>query len=358
MSTKPVIVVIHGMGKHPVGQIVATFAKSIDDNLQQIDQYKNASITDLADLEEINYDGFFDRIRQTMADNAKPIADRLGQIGAALGLSFGPELVLKLASLESNYGHDKFFYTNCLDVIFYSTLLGAKVRVDAAEKIAQIIRDHSPDQDVHVVAHSLGTAVIHDTLAQLYRGDFIANDKIPDLDLQTHRLKSIWMVANVSRLMDGVTHVADPYRSSVKPGPAGCADYFTNVRHELDPITWIREFNPQDDGQWVPKDYFDYCYQCVVTSSVTNINTHDFGEYIRNPKVALPLLRQTLRIVPDKAESDKIFENFNTGTIQGGYDALKEAYRSLSPTNQASLSVFLQTATKFSQTIQALGQGA
>ncbi|HKK06685.1 MAG TPA: alpha/beta hydrolase [Gammaproteobacteria bacterium] len=344
MSDKPVLILVHGMGKHPPGAFAKEFTAAIHETLHQVDGYESTDINTLVDIQEFNYDGFFDEIRKKMKNQAKPVAERLGAINQLAGLSWGPGLVLKLSSFEANYGKDKFFYTHCLDVIFYATLLGAKVRVDAARKIAQIVRDNAPEKKIHVLAHSLGTAVAHDTLSQLYRGDFVANDDIPDLDLVTHRLKSVWMVANVSRLVNSVTDISDPYKSTVRPGPDGCTDYLRNVHHELDPFTLIKSFHPKNDGSWVPRDHFDFAYSDIETSAVTDINTHDFSEYIKNPKVALPLLRTVCRIVPSRANSDDIYEKAAGRSIAGAYQALKDAYSNIQLTDTDSLQAFLEAA--------------
>lgn len=353
MSDTPVVILVHGMGKHLPGEITKDFVSSINSNLNQISGHEAENIDDLVKIVEINYDGFFDKVRKKMAEKAKPVADRLEAIRKITGLvSWGADLVQKITSLESKYNDDKFFYTHWLDVIFYTTLLGAKVRVDVAKKIAETIRDNAPQNKIHIVAHSLGTSVVHDTLSQLFRGDFIANDDIPDLDLVTHRLKSVWMVANVSRLVNGFTDISDPYRSTVRPSPEGCMDYFRNVRHELDPFTRICQFDPKNDSNWVSRDFFESGYKNIETSAITKMNTHDFAEYIKNPKVSLPLLRQILRIIPEKQNSDEIFDSFRGASLVGAFDELKESFKDIKITDTGSLNSFLTIGKEFSKTVE------
>ena len=353
MSDTPVVILVHGMGKHLPDEITKDFVVSINSNLNQISGHEDDNISDLVKIVEINYDAFFDKVRLKMAEKAKPVAERLDAISQITGVSsWGAGLIQKLTSFESNFNDDKLFYTHWLDVIFYTTLLGAKVRVDVAKKIAETIRDHAPENKIHIVAHSLGTAVVHDTLSQLFRGDFIANDDIPDLDLVTHRLKSVWMVANVSRLVNDFTDISNPYNSTVRPSIEGCMDYFRNVRHELDPFTRISQFDPKNDNNWVPRDFYDSGYKNIETSALTKMNPHDFSEYIRNPKVSLPLLRQFLRIVPEKQNSDEIFDNFLGSSLAGAFEGLKESFKEIKITDTSSLESFLKIGKEFSKVVK------
>jgi hypothetical protein len=351
---KDIVILIHGMGSHKPGEITKQFADSINQNLNLIKGNKTADIKKKLDIKVINYDKFVDEMRTKMADNASPIKDRLGQINQIIGLNWGPQLVLKLASFESKFKNNKFFYTHLLDVIFYVSFLGAKVRVDVAKELTKIIHDDKNDVNIHIVAHSLGCGVIHDTLALLYRGDFITNDDIADLDFQVHRLKSTWMISNVSILIYKMNDISNPYKSSVNPSDNGCMDYYRNVAHSLDPFTMLEKFSPPDDGSWIPRDYYKFTYKNIETSAVTDLNTHDFSEYIRNPNVALPMIRQFLQIIPEKADRDKIFDNFRKDTIPGAYEELKDAFEDIETSNVSSLKNFMKTAKDFSEVVEDL----
>lgn len=353
-AKKPIVIVVHGMGKHPKGSFKKEFIDAANTALQRYSAYKTKKIENLVNIKEINYDSFFEEIRQKMTDNAKPVATRLKEINMLNGLTWGPELVLKLTSMEARFGEDKFIYTHLLDVVFYASLLGAKVRVDVAKQVADII-SKNVGTPIHIVAHSLGTAVIHDTLALLYRKEFDAFDDIPDLDVVTHKLNSIWMVANVSRLVNSVTALTDTYASAVKPTPTGCTHHLANVRHELDPFTWLAQFDPQNDGSWIPKEYYDVAYELIETSVITKLNTHDFGEYIRNPKVAVPLFEAIIDFfVENPDELKQVQKEYLDTDIAGAFDALKEDFDELSITDTASLKSLANTAKTFSETIPKL----
>ena len=343
---KPLVVVIHGMGSHAPGSFKDEFQKAVNTSLNRYKGFKRKKIQDLVDIEEINYDVFFDEMRNEMADNGKPIAERLSQINSLSPLSWGPEMVLKLASIESTFGKDEFLYTHLLDVVFYATLLGGKVRVDAAKRLTDVMAQHE-GQDIHIVAHSLGTAVMHDTLALLYRPDFDIADNIPDLSVSVHRIMSLWMVANVSDLVNSVTGLLNPYASTVKPTPDGCTNYMINVRHELDPFTWVRKFDPKNDGSWIPAEYYDAAFFSMETSVIRDINTHSFTEYMENPRVALPFLRLLLGLNPDADEIAAVNTEYQKDDIPGAFAALKDAIDDVDITDKSTLKALSETAKQF-----------
>lgn len=345
-ARKPVVIVVHGMGSHSKGEFKKEFIKAANVSLNRYKGHKTKKIESLVDIEEINYDGFFDEIRNKMAQNAAPIATRLNTINSISTLSWGPELVLKLASVESRFGDDDFLYTHLLDVVFYSTLLGGSVRVDVATQFTNILKKY-PRSDIHIVAHSLGTAVMHDTLALLYSREFNISDTIPNLSVSVNRLMGLWMISNVSALVNAVTGLTDPYRSSVKPTPEGCTNFMINVRHELDPFTWIEQFDPKNDGSWVPAEYYDSAFLSVETSVMRKVNTHDFTEYIENPRVALPLLRQLLNINPKPDEVAKVNSDYQKSDIAGAFEALKDELDDINISDKTSLKSLAAAAGHF-----------
>lgn len=355
-EAKSLVLLVHGMGNYPPGSFKAEFIQAANASLQQFQAHKNDKIEDLVELVEINYDGFFNEMRAKMADQASSISERLQGIGALTGLSWGPDLVLKLTSIESKFGDDAFLYTHLLDVFFYASLLGAKVRVDVAKQLSGIIAKY-PDRKIHIVAHSLGTAVVHDTLALLYRGDFQANDSIADLNTVTHRLKSLWMIANVSRLISSVNNITDTYTSTVNPSAQGCLDFFYNVRHELDPFTWPAKFDPKDDGSWIPSDDFDLGYQLLETTVITQLDTHDFSAYIRNPKVSIRLFGRLINFKSDLSEVTAVLEAYQKMDIAGAYQELKESLEEINLRDKGSIKAYIAIGKEFKKLTKQLQNG-
>lgn len=358
------ILLIHGMGQHaaPTDKKPGSFGREFIDattaTLQQFPRHKQDKLENHFDLHEFNYDAWFDQMRTTMADNATQMSERLEAVGAIYGASVPLNLATQLAGLEEKFGSDKFFYTHWLDVIFYGTMLGAKVRVDAGAEIARLVQLYGAG-NVHVIAHSLGTAVAHDTLALLYRADSRPDDDVPDLHPINHQLGSVWMFANVSRLVNSVTRLCDPLDSIVRPGPGGCTPAFFNIHHRLDPFTWLARFDPANDGAWVPGNIYSSRYANVTTELLVEMNTHSFPRYLQDPRV-IPLLFPFLLgddFQASFAEVKQVADAYAANSLNGKFTALEQSLKDLanSPAEIADWAEFLKTATTFGQAVQALG---
>ncbi len=349
------LLLIHGMGKNsPPGKdgqgklTPGSFGKEFIDASTQALQYypghKADTLEKHVDIHEFNYDVWFDKMRMEMADRAKGMNDRLKAVTAIYGVSFAADLAGKLWSFEKDFGDDDFFHTHWLDVIFYSTMLGAKVRVDLAVKIAELLKNYG-QSNVHIMAYSLGSVVLHDTLHLLYRPESDPENEIPDLHLTEHKLASIWMVSNVSRLINTLTRLSDPYTSIVKPGDNGCTNNFYNIRHELDPLTWLSCFNPDNDGSWVPETIYSTSYTNIVTNLVADGNTHDFMQYIQNPTVAVHLFSQLIHpFTATLQDMNMVAQKYSEKTINGAYAALKESFHGLDKKDITSWRQFFEAA--------------
>jgi hypothetical protein len=361
---KPALLLIHGMGKFTApgkdasgeltrGNFGEEFIKAATESLQRYKKYKTNKIDEYVDIHEFNYDAWFDKMRMAMADRAKGMKDRLDAVGVAYGITFPLDLVGKLTSLEADFGDDDSFHTHWLDVIFYTTLLGAKVRVDAGQQIAKLVRDYGRG-NVHIMAHSLGTAVLHDTLHLLYRPESDPEDEIPDLHPTNHKLGSVWMIANVSRLVNSFTRLADPLKSVVRPGDDGCTSYFCNVRHQLDPFTWYSRFDPANNGAWVPESIYISAYKNVVTELVIEANTHSFTQYLHDPAVAEPLLFRLTPFDVAVTEMDEVSKEYSKKSINGAATVLEDAFHKLEMKDIGSWQEFIRAGEALNEAIKRI----
>lgn len=345
-----------GDGKPSRGSFAQEFEKASTTALQRYKNHKTEMLEKYVDIHELNYDTWFDKMRTEMANRAKSMNDRLGAVAGVYGVSFGSDLAGRLTQLEDDFGDDSFFYTHWLDVIFYTTMLGAKVRVDTGLKIAELVQKYGTG-NVHVMAHSLGTAVLHDTLHLLYRPESDPNDEIPDLDLTNQKLGSVWMVANVSRLVNAFTSLSDPLKSVVKPGDDGCTRRFYNVRHKVDPFTWLSRFNPSNNGAWVSETIYSRFYGNIVTDLVVEANTHSFTQYLEDPKVAELFLYRIIPLKTDTQEMEKIRLDYSAKAIKGAYAALEESFHNLSVKDIQSWREFLQAGKALQAAINRIKGG-
>ena len=171
-----------------------------------------------------------------------------------------------------------FFWTYVLDVILYrldgDTTI--EVRQNVATQIAEAWSKADIDNDastpVHFVAHSLGTAVLHDSIGVL------AQD--PAFGPGTHTIQSIVTLANVSWILENgfATYASVDRPINAPPPPDGMTASYFSFRHELDPIAEvIRTFRGDEHG-W-PAD----SYQDEVAIEVKDWNVHAYTHYLDNP---------------------------------------------------------------------------
>ena len=356
MAKENAILVVHGMGSHTPpsevngkqirGSFGKTFIEACNLALRKYQAHNSDDIENHIDVYEFNYNDFFDKVRKKMADQSI-------DIGETYGIPITDKTFEYLIDFESNYNSNSFFHTHCLDVIFYSTILGGKVRVDAGKMIAGLVNDYGQSK-VHIFAHSLGTSVVHDTLSLLYRKPQGSENNIPVLDITNNKLGSLWMVANVSRILHKVNKISDPLTSVVKPGDLGCVNVFNNVRHELDPFTWISRFSPRNNDQWTPQSIYNNFYSDTVTSLITNPDTHDVSQYIEDPLVSERIFSQLMEFCYTKHELQTIRDGYKQKTIQGAYDKLKSALSGSIPDEFQEWRDIIDTGTLFYNFIKTI----
>lgn len=211
-------------------------------------------------------------------------------------------------------------YTHWMDVVYYGLMFwGEKIRVDFAKKINDVmIEANRGNRDVHIIAHSLGTAVAHDTLVKLFRKDVDITSEVPGLDIAKFRIKSLWTVANVSRLLNLLNDIADPNKSIVNASDDGCCDYLVNVRNILDPFTWAKQYN-RDEGN----------YQLLEVDTVRYWNTHDIKEYMATPPVSSYIFSYILGIALSDSQWETGVNKHAETSVNKPLEDLKVAFGDL-----------------------------
>jgi hypothetical protein len=352
-ADKHVVILVHGMGKHAANDFRLDFIRAANVAMQRYRGFETKRIENLVILEEVNYDRHFAESRERMGRESGPIYARLRAVTELADQVLRTAFVLKLANVERAFGRDDYLYTHFLDAVLYCTALGARVRVEVGHRLASLIAAY-PSRQIHVVAHSLGTAVVHDTLDLLYRDSAALSGDLPRLDVATQKLASVWMIANVSRLMSRATGLTDPFASVVKPVPAGCTNQLVTVSHRLDVFSWFWPFTPPQDDSWIPREYYRRAFSSIETSVVSQLNTHDFAGYIEDPRVSVPLLRRLVRLSPDAAELEAVADDHRQSDIPGAFDALREALKDIVVTDCATLVDVASAVREFREVVGQL----
>src|SRR5437868_3059677 len=159
----------------------------------------------------LTYHPLFDKIRAKWSEQSP---SESGWLPLLKGLAFSdPQVLAKLPGWVATAG--AFFWTHVLDVLLYRYV--SELTVPIREEVATQIADawHRADLDngantaVHFVAHSLGTSVLHDSIATLGAD--------PAFSPGTHLIQSVVTCANVSSVLE--TNFP-AYASVDRPGDA------------------------------------------------------------------------------------------------------------------------------------------
>lgn len=314
--TKPHLAVIHGMGTHTKDQFLNTLMTPLDAAAAHFTFFNKGdnpgTFSEKVQIVFIDYHEILEDIRQKIAKSQIPnLAERFP--GA-------PSLVARLNEFNGT-AEDSFFNTHLLDVLLYRSYYADAVQVTVGKQLVAAMKAATKaGADFHILAHSLGTAVVHDTLHKLYVNSLHDELGEPLLSAGLNKIRSITMVANVCQLP--ITESA-PYTSVVKPGPQGICDYFITCRHVLDPIASFEKFNPAP--HWPTLNSAEF--RNIVINKVERANVHDLDHYLADPKLYIPLFWQLFypEFRTHQAELRKAEVAHAKATVQGRFDQLKDA---------------------------------
>jgi hypothetical protein len=310
MASRKVLVLIHGMGAHTSDSFKKEVIEASNNSLQRYPSFKNIKFEDQVHIESISYDDIFEKHRKDLAKNADSITEAIKKYLPNVAI---PNVIEKLLTFEQGLGDDKFENSHILDVLLYLTLVGAEVRAKVTVELAKVFKKYN-DSDICILAHSLGTAVAHDSM------DMLFTDKEPEdgqLPISSHKIHKYWAFANVSRIIVTLSGKQSPLASIVKPGGDGCLGSFGNVYNELDPFVLdiFKRFNPARSDGWINPNIYEFFYQTINTKKVSRINTHSIKGYIEDPDVCHEFLNTFFSFLPSPEEKklgDAKFKNIES----------------------------------------------
>ena len=351
---KPKLILVHGMGQHTADSFKNDFNNACKNAFSLYPDFSGKTAEDYVEIISVGYNDIFDKQREKIAERSNPVLDYLKAMPEMTD-NLATDLIRELTGIESSFDDDDFFLTHWLDVIFYRfTTLGENVRIRVAKEIAKAVGTaNGGSSNVHVLGHSLGTAVVHDTLAKLYSDEYEIGDE--NLDVVMHKLGSLHLVANTSRLLQSFVDVD---KSVVKPGSGGCTLRYYEYRHTLDPITWPKSFDPTDNGDWISNSSWHFKrYFLHRLTSVTSEhgNTHSINHYVLNPKTHLEIFKRVFGLTLTEEQIQEGHENYIQQTLQGVARDLEQSLAELKTLNLENVSGLIIAAKKLLTFIQNLG---
>ena len=284
---------VHGVGKHATDWAEAADGpiETLKRASRQYEYFQTAALESRVDLVPVHYDEMFSQVIAAWKQNAAAVneLDTSGVLKPALGWL-------------TDASEEKFWWSHVADAVMYRFSLPYRqlVRTHVIKQLSERIDEEFDEEGsatCSVLAHSLGTAVAHDSLH--YLGTTEWGDVANPFNPIHWRFQHVFMLANTSRLLGSDDPgMMPPYKSIVRPGPVEdpasyCGTYW-NFRHEFDPITIPKRF---DAVGWNN-------YLLEVVSHYHETNIHSLSHYLTHPKVHVPILR---KVVKSRAVTDSEF---------------------------------------------------
>jgi hypothetical protein len=280
---KHVIFLVHGMGTHGEGWHAA-YETQLRGLYASYSGLAQLPFSDHFVVEPVRYDQEFEALRDIWKKSSAGLGSALKKSGVKSALV---EMLNRLSGIANK---DTFLSTHIGDVLMYFALrqVSGLVRDSVRLQILKGIKKHGKVGNVRwsIIAHSLGTAVVHDSLHGLYTSSSV-NPKANFTGVT--RPTVLAMIANVSRVMEDGGNF-DVYTSRVHPGvglKAGCL-YYLNARHEWDPFTQPKKFAPM--SSWPdPETRARQLYVECQLRDIAQVNVHALDHYLADPLVHGPL---------------------------------------------------------------------
>jgi hypothetical protein len=292
---KNLLLVAHGVGVHEAGWEAAVQTKLTEvAGRYAAFQPDPEKLWDEVELQAVSYDGILSETLEQWKTHAGGVMDFVAKHKAP-----GTE---SLAWIEELAEQDEdYLWTHVGDVVIYHffPLFRERIRSRVMRSIADAVfaEPGRHMRDCTILAHSLGTSVVHDSLHVL--GTETIAGFANTLGPPNERFRAIVMLANVSRLLESTVGA---FKSIVRGGAqddlASDCTRFMSFRHELDPICVVRPFLPMD---------FDPQFNRIRSlSHYRAFDIHGYEHYLDHPRVHVPLLNSACgvdRITPDERDA-------------------------------------------------------
>jgi hypothetical protein len=308
------LILVHGMGSHSKGWSGSVRA-TLDRVAARYDAFSNGPpFSARVRVAEVNYGSCF----KELVDQWQAKASELERFaGGAQAL---PKVVgwLRRPLPQDDEAAKAFFWSTAIDPLLYRgfPLVRDRVRSLVMDQVVRCLKEAMADgaAEATVLAHSLGTAVTHDTLHALGSAAQQGNEV---LSADRYQFSNLFMLADVCVLGPRGVRDVDPFTSVVRPVPAdgsgrGYCQRFFNAWHRWDPFVLAGPFRPTTWG--------DGYRPIGPLGHFRGANVHAYTHYLDHPAVHVPLINATLgfRAIPAQEEEQALAEYVQIGAPECG----------------------------------------
>lgn len=276
MEKKHVLFLAHGIGRHAsdwsaelIDGLKETAGSLPADPATGFDPARLLEAIDATSFVPLWYDDLYAEAAQRMLE--RPEALITGLQAAGLGT------LARLFRLKEDDA--TALETHIFDVIIYRAMREYRycTRKHVTVQMLRAMQKHGVGAGVEysVMAHSLGTAVMHDTLHEL------ATERGSPYQLgSSFRVHNLFMIANTSALL---RNDYDPRASLVRPligeFDPGYVDFYFDFAHRWDPVAQLYSYRRY------MKNYDAARCVYVTTDGFRQANIHAYSHYLTDPRV-------------------------------------------------------------------------
>jgi hypothetical protein len=325
---KHLLFFVHGMGAYVKADGTAddTWSKDAASALkEQYDKYKfvrRKPFDERFEVVHINYDTeIFKLVKRWQAES---------QTILGAGVPTAESAVKLVAWLNDGAKlDDNFAWTHAACVILYRffPLMRQRLKIHVANQIQRALAPNAQGavSTWSIVAHSLGTIVVHDVLHAM---DSTTPNQagISILDTMVPSAQVVAMIANVSKVLENDVSV---YDSLVVPQSMvqnqSCCFSYLNCNNQFDPFVRPLPFAPPEGHPAWTLARSNGTYLDIPIANVHDLNVHSLRNYLVNPAVHIPLLERLVGLGSvTEQEQSAALEDFQNVSDQAIESARKE----------------------------------
>lgn len=273
--SKFTLFLIHGIGVHKDASWADETIQMMA-NAWQRDMTLNQAISDFIDIVPISYDEVFEDYLDDFSDLSTAV------FNDALPLEQSERESLATTFEQQNVTQRHFLWSHVADVLLYKMpLVREQVNQLVAKQMYEKIASLRTSDDFGVIAHSLGTRVINDTL-QRFRTEQIDQ---ANFYRQGYKLKFLMLISDVTDLF-GLPLNRDPFPPKNVFAP-DTYDYLRTVSNRFDPIARIipSSLKHWPEGRVSEELMGREVYRDILLDHVHETNVHGLTHYMLHPQI-------------------------------------------------------------------------